>query len=66
MQSNHNNKFIIYQWYRTVSLCSAAIVLSFNPHHHHHNPLYCTWLTISLARASDSTICWHSFLRRTV
>lgn len=29
-------------------------------------PLYCTWLTISLARASDSTICWHSFLRRTV
>ena len=28
--------------------------------------IYCTWLTISLARDSDSTICWHSFLRRIV
>lgn len=28
--------------------------------------VYCTWLTISFARDRDSTICWHSFLLRTV
>lgn len=34
--------------------------------HYYESVPHCTWLTISLARASDSTIWWHSFRRLVV